>query len=234
MNNISRVVLVVGLVGVANSLSAQTCNGTASYNAGPMRVGAGYQSTVGSQANAGVKDYGLEFGMGAQNGLYGSASYERVSPDGASGMNGFGLNGGWSFDMNQTKSVQVCPVAGFSYVKLPDQAGASGNLHTWDFGGTAGMTMPMSATYDFIPFAGAAYQMATTSASGNGITASTETKWWDISLGAGFVMNKNFTIRPEFILPVGTENGVVVDNRFQLAFSYNFGNASASAPARRR
>ena len=235
MNNITRVVLVAGLVGVANSLNAQTCAGNASYNAGPMRVGAGFQSTVNADQGAGMKAYGLEFGMGAQNGLYGAVSYDRWSPESGSGMNGFGVNGGWSYDMNQAKTIQVCPVAAFNYVKLPDQGGASASDHAFVFGGTIGTTMAMSSTLNFVPFAGIVRQRETVSASAAGTTFSQTESYENITLGAGFVMNRTLTIRPAFVLSAGVPSGTTIPNQFQLGFDYNFGgNSPAAAPARRR
>jgi hypothetical protein len=229
MHNTTKTLLIAGFVGIANSLSAQTCVGNASYAAGPMRVGAGMQ--MGDHA----KSYGAEFGMGSAMGLFGSASLGRATYDGVDGGGTLaGLNGGYSFDLTPTKNVQFCPVAGFMHQSGPDiDVGIGSSAHAFALGGSFGGSVPMSPTLDFVPFAGAAYTNSTGTITQGNTSTSTSVDYTMVTLGAGFVMNHTFTIQPGFAIPVGLDNG---KSSFQIALGYNFGgpHAAATTPARRR
>jgi len=222
MNNTTKALLIVGFAGIANSLSAQTCAGNASYASGPMRVGAGMQ--FGDHA----KTYGAEFGVGSAAGFFGAADLGRAQYDGVSGGGTIvGINGGYTFDLTPTKNVQFCPVASFMHQSGPDiDVGVGTSAHAFAFGGSFGGMVPMSPTLNFVPFAGAAYTNATGTVTQGNTSTSTYEDYTMFTVGAGFVMNHRLTIQPGLAIPVGLDGG---KNSFQIAVGYNFGGPRAVA-----
>jgi hypothetical protein len=212
-------IAALGLVaGIANATAAQVCQGTAPFSAGSARVGAGMQFTDGAKA------YGGGLAFGSSNSLFGSADVVRTQFDDVdASANGFNLLGGYSIAMNTSRTVQLCPIVGFAYQSGPDfDTGfgtVSGSVRAFAFGGSMGTTVPMSPTFDLVPFGGASYEMDHFSSTIGGVSGSSDHNTTIVQLGAGLVFNKVVTVQPSVAIP--TESGA--KPTYGISFAFNFG-----------
>jgi Outer membrane protein beta-barrel domain len=225
MRRFANALLVCTCALLPAAVGAQACVGAASFSSGPMRLGAGLTISDG------LKTYGAQFGVGAEVGPFGSASLSRAEYDNASEAGVvLGLNAGYAIDLTPTKNVQFCPVAGFAYQSGPNVQSTFGDVsasaHAIGFGGSFGGIVPMSPTFDFVPFAGASYLVSQTSVSIGGNSGSVSENHGEVNVGAGFVLNRTLTLQPSVSIPVGVDNA---KTSFQIAFAFNFG----SSPARK-
>jgi opacity protein-like surface antigen len=206
------------VAGIANTTTAQVCQGTAPFSAGSARVGAGMQITDGAKA------YGGGLAFGSSNSLFGSADIIRTQFDDIdASATGISLQGGYSIAMNTQRTVQLCPLVGFAYQSGPDfDTGfgtVSGSVRAFALGGSIGTTIPMSPTFDFVPFGGASYEMDHFSSTIGGVSGSDDHNTTIIQLGAGLVFNKVLTIQPAVSIP--TESGS--KPTYGISFAFNFG-----------
>ena len=215
--------VIGGVFALTPRLDAQTCQGTASYRNGPMRVGAGLDFEDGANS------YGADLGFGSTAGPFASVGLGRTeykNVDG-SGTN-FGVTAGYGVDMNPTRTLQLCPLAGFVYQSGPDiDTGfgtASTSMHAFALGGSIGGTIPASPTFDFVPFGAAEFDIAQAKVSFQGSSESSSDNYTVVTLGAGFVFNRILTIQPSVHIPMGLDGA---KSSFGLVFGYNFGATSA-------
>ena len=205
--------------GIANTMDAQVCQGTAPFSAGSARIGAGMQFTDGAKA------YGGGIALGSSNSLFASADYVHTQFDDVdAGANGVNLQGGYSIAMNTSRTVQLCPLVGFAYQSGPnvDTGGfgtISTSLHAFAFGASIGTTVSMSPALDLVPFGGASYEMTHASSSLGGVSSSGDDNTTILQLGAGFVFNKVMTIQPSVSLPTESGSKPV----WSVSFGFNFG-----------
>ncbi|MEO5567301.1 MAG: hypothetical protein ABIR92_02340 [Gemmatimonadaceae bacterium] len=199
MNRIatSSLVGLAALVFAAADLSAQICNGTAPFSAGRLRAGAGIRMPNGGTIFDG------EFAVGAASGLYGGATVSLYDPSGIGG-NSTVVGGfvGKSMLVDQKKTLELCPQF---FLQIGEQS-------TNSFGG--GVTLGRSfkqSSFDIVPFGGAFLHR-----DDNGVTSDFNI---DLQVGAGFVLNKVWTIRPVLNLPL-TNNG---DSVLGIMAFLNFG-----------
>jgi len=213
-------IAALGLVaGIANATSAQVCQGTAPFSAGSDRVGAGMQFTDGA------KSYGGGLAFGSSNSLWAGATGSRTQFDGVdAGATSMSVEGGYSIAMNTERTVQLCPLVGFAYQSGPDFDTGFGTVNSsaraFAFGGTIGTTVPMSPTFDFVPFGGATYELDHVTGSFNGLSSSGDQNYTNITLGAGFVFNKTLTIQPSVSIPAGLDGAKPT---YGISFAFNFG-----------
>ncbi len=213
-------IAALGLVaGIANTAAAQVCQGTAPFSAGSARVGAGMQFTDGAKA------YGGELAFGSSNSLFASADISTTRFDDVdASATGFSVEGGYSIAMNTQRTVQLCPIVGFAYQSGPNFDTGFGTVNTsvqsFAFGGLIGTTVPLSPTFDFIPFGGALYELDRVSGSLSGISSSSNQNYTNIQLGAGLVFNKVLTIQPSVSIPAGLSGAKPT---YAIAFAFNFG-----------
>lgn len=218
-NHYAGIVAALVVPVIVNAVGAQTCVGTASFSAGTARIGAGAQFTDGAKA------YGASLGAGTAN-VFGKAGVSRTEYDDVSeGATVFDASVGASLDVNQQKTIQLCPLVGFSYQSGPDIETGFGTInlsaHTFAFGGSIGGTIPVSPGFDLVPFGGAAYQILKASGSFAGQSGSDSENYTLITVGAGFVINHIFTLQPTVNFPVGLDGG---KSAYGIAFSLNFGS----------
>ncbi len=213
-------IAALGLVaGIAHTTAAQVCQGTAPFSAGSARVGAGMQFTDGAKA------YGGELAFGSSNSLFASADVSRTQFDDVdASATGFSVQGGYSIAMNTSRTVQLCPLAGYAYQAGPNFDTGFGTVNSsvsaFAFGGTIGTTVPMSPTFDFVPFGGATYQLDHVTGSFNGLSSSGDQNYTNIMLGAGFVFNKTLTIQPSVSIPAGLSGAKPT---YGISLAFNFG-----------
>ncbi len=225
-----RILLGAGVMALVPLLaSGQTCVGAASFGSQPYRVGAGFQSSDGEKA------YGLNLAGGQPSGFYGSAGVARADfSDIGNSATLLSLGGGYTMDMNPTRSAQFCPEVGYVYQSGPNIDTGFGTVSTsltaFNFGGAVGNTMPMSPTLDFIPFGSLDYVVANASVSGAG---SASQNYGALGIGAGFIFDKVLMVQPMVSIPLGLPGAT---STFQLALGYSFGGSAQptqTAPRRR-
>jgi hypothetical protein len=197
---------LVGLAAVclsAGSLTAQTCNGTASFDAGKTRVGAGIRMPDGGTIFDG------EFAASSSTGLFGGATIALLDPSGpADGSTVFGGFLGKSMHVDAKKTISMCPQG---YVQFGENS-----TNAFGVGVSFGRSFAQTS-FDIVPFGS-----ATLSRDDYGLTD-------DMNLtlqgGAGFVLSKKWTIRPYLTLPL-TDFGPLVsgnDSVFGVMAYLNLG-----------
>jgi hypothetical protein len=205
------------------AIEAQACQGAASFSSGPVRIGAGFNTSDG------VKSYGAQLAAGVGAGLYGSAALSRAEYDNVANAGVvIDVTAGYAIDLTPSHAAQFCPLASFGYQSGPDIDTGIGTIstsaHAVGFGGSFGGAIAVAPSFDFVPFVAAEYWIQQASASNAGSTVSSSTNYTSIDIGAGFVVNKMLTLQPAVSIPVGLTDGKAT---FQLAFAFNFGGASA-------
>lgn len=203
---------LVGLAAVvltAADLSAQMCNGTAPFSVGKMRAGVGLSFPSDAMSIDG------EFAVGSKSGLYGGVTASLVDMDNVNeSATIFGLNGGKEMVTGAKKNIAFCPQLLVGFGSYP------GDVSTLDIGGgvSFGTKMDASTSFELIPFGGAflvrnRVEVGTASASETNLA---------LNLGAGFVFNKKWTVRPMIFIPITADNA---DATFGVMGSLNFGKA---------
>jgi hypothetical protein len=195
----------LALVFGASVASAQMCNGTAPFSAGKMRVG------VGITFPDGFDQYDGEFAVGSASGLYGGVTASLLSFASESGTN-IGFNGGKEMTIGTKKNVAMCPQLRAAFGSLP------GDVSTTDFGAgvSFGTKMDASKSFDLIPFGGAFLDRSSVKVGG----ASGSDTNLGLLVGAGFVFNTKWSVRPMINIPLTADNA---DATFSVMGSLNFG-----------
>ena len=220
----SALLLMVSAVG-----QAQSCLGAASFAAGPVRVGAGVDFTDGA------KSYGVQLAFGSTSGPFGTAGLSAVDYDDVDeGGTIVSVAGGYALPLGPSRKAQFCPSVGFDWGSGPNFDTGAGVLElsfrTFSFGANLGAVATSTPTMDFVPFVGAHFVIARLTAEFDGATEREREDYGVVSLGAGFVLNRTLTIRPQLGFPVGVDEG---DPSYGLAFAFNFGSAPGAARQRR-
>jgi hypothetical protein len=194
---------LAGLAAVALSaanLSAQVCNGIAPFSAGKMRAGVGIRMPDGGNIFDG------EFAVSSSTGLYGGARISILDPDAGDQTTQFGGFIGKPMSVDAKKTVEMCPEG---FVMFGEN---SSNIIGAQV--SFGRAFPQTS-FDIIPFGNAAFYRADP---GGNLDANFEL---DINVGAGFVLNKKWTIRPSLSIPLTDTD--FRDNLFGVAAYLNFG-----------
>lgn len=212
----------------ASGLQAQACLGTAPFSSGAVRLGAGAEFTDGA------KSYGVQLAVGARQGPFASGGLSAIDYDDVDeGGTIVGLSAGYAIDVGAAKKAQFCPLVGFDRQTGPNIDTGVGMLElsarAFSVGGTIGGAIVTTPTMDFVPFVGAAFVSQKVTAEFSGSTDSASDEFTIISLGAGFVLNRQLTIRPLLNFPVGLEDG---DPSYGIALAFNFGSAPTSSHRR--
>lgn len=209
-----------------SSAEAQLCAGAAPYTTGRMQVG-GQLVT-----NDDYSSYGVGLNLGTARGFYGGGQLANNDYDflDESGM-WIGAVGG--YQMRPARAgYQICPVASLGFGMGPDDIGGSGNdmsVRQLSAGATIGMIAHRGRSFNFIPTGGLSIVNSKTTLDGPGGSADVSDTFFMLDLGAGFVLNTVWTIRPMLSIPFGDDGR---DESLTLGASYNFGRR-ATAPATR-
>ena len=215
----------------ASTADAQTCQGYSSFSAGPLRVGGdlGFGNDVSIYAaDLSYSPRGNKLFIG---GALGAASFD--------GLDGTALalggQGGYQIEVkSMSHQVQVCPVASIQYLSGPSDINGSGiDMSTLSFQGgmQVGARFRGSPQLELVPTGGLSIAHTSVELDGSGADALTDT-YGILSLGTGFVFNRNLSLVPLLSIPMGLEGA---DPSFQLSVSYNFlgGARTSSAPRKR-
>lgn len=212
----------------ASTADAQTCQGYSSFSSGSLRVGAG--ATYAEN----ISTYGGGLAFSPRNGkMFMTGTVNRTSFDGTDETAiGYGGQGGLQIDLGGQQAFQVCPVLGLDYLGGPkNQGGQVGDISAMSFYGgmQIGARYRGSPSLELVPTTGLTIQRASVKFSGTAAEPDAET-YALISLGSGFVYNRNLTVRPTVDIPMGLAGG---EKTFQIAVSYNFMGGGGRRPARR-
>jgi hypothetical protein len=210
--------LGVLLVSLSSVAQGQICLGLPSF-AKPMQVHASL--TTGDD----VTTIGGGVSWGSRTGLFGGVNAGIVSIDevdegafvlGASG--GYQLSTGGSSrrrsattaQQTSMQSIQLCPVASIQYQKGPefDILGEDIDLSATNIGAgiAAGLPIDASPTFQLIPMGSFALAYSKLKASTESFGSGSESETYGIiTLGLGFLLNTNLSIRPYVDIPVGLE-----------------------------
>jgi hypothetical protein len=208
-----RTLLVaVALMGVARSAAvAQTCTGLASYSRGPIQV-AGHGAVVTS---VGIHQVGASLGYGRPGGVFGDLDISRTS-NGLDAYLNYGVDVGYQSSVGL---VQVCPVAAFSIVDLPDNSGTNNTARTATFGFAMGLPFGTSQL-QIVPTGALTFQyVGTTYGDAFGNSSTQSDAYGQANLGVGLIIN-SVSIRPDIAIPVGLTGA---DPVVGLTVGFNFG-----------
>lgn len=197
------------------ALSAQVCQGFASFASGPVQLGAALEFSDD------VTIYGAGIGFGAVSGAFVRGEVGRAEDDESDGSATlFGINGGWQASMGLAPSaLQLCPVAGFTYVDGEGEATASEIM----LGLSLGAMMSSSQALGVAPFGTISFRRASTELETALGTLESDDNYGALDLGVGFIANEWITIRPAVTIPFAEPDDFEVDVSYGVRFAFNFG-----------
>ena len=195
------------------------CIGSASFAAGPVRLGADLATSEGE------KGYGVSLTAGSQAGPYASGSLARIEYSDLDGSStSVFLGAGYAINLNRSRTVQFCPEVGYQHLSGPDIDYAGYKITTsaraYSYGGAFGGTVSVLPSLDLVPFAGAYYVTTRATATLVSDSQSESLNYGEFDVGAGFVINKALTLQPSVAIPFGVSGG---KSTFDIGFAFNFG-----------
>jgi hypothetical protein len=210
----------------ASSADAQLCAGGAPYTTGRMQAGAQVAS------NDDYSSYGVGLNFGTARGLYGGAQIANNDYDFLD-ESGLWIGAGGGYQMRPaTKGFQICPVAAIGLGMGPDDIAGSGtdmSVRQFSAGAIVGMVAHRARNFQIIPTGGLSIINTKMTLDAPGGSADESDTFVSLDVGAGFLFNSVWVIRPMLSIPFGDDGR---DESLALGVSYNFGKPAA-APARR-
>lgn len=210
----------------AARLHAQTCVGTASFNAHPVRVG----GILGTGDD--VTTLGAELMFGSAVGPFGGVGvalndFDDLDESATTiqGTLGYQVPIGTGTRRN-AGGPQFCPIATLGYTLGPDFRLGGVDYESRTLGATAGFSIgapvALASTVNLVPFGGLRliYARSTVSIEGSDVDDTDSDSYGALDLGAGLTFNDRFTVRPAVSVPIGLEGA---DSRFSLMFALHFG-----------
>jgi hypothetical protein len=207
----------------ANSLEAQSCLGTASFTAGPARLG------VAGAFPEGAKEFGGQLAYGQVNGGFGAVSVARATANDAdvSSMT-YGVTGGYQLNLGQRGGAQLCPVGGLSYSTTDEVeflgSSIDASARTFQAGLAVGAPLNAGATAQLVPFGSLSLANTSATVTVDGEDSSNDETYGVMQLGAGLVLGRAITVQPSVSIPLGLEDADAV---FSVAMGFNFGARGA-------
>lgn len=196
------------------ALSAQICQGFASFSNGPVQVGAALE--FGDNTTV----YGANIGFGGASGGFVRGEIASVDDDDSdASATMFGAQAGWQLAMGMTPSaLQFCPVLGFSYLDGEGDYSANEIL----LGLSVGAMMSQGQTLSVAPFGAIAYRRLSQELG----PLEADDNYGTIDLGVGFIANEWITIRPAVTIPFAEPDGFERDVSYGVRFAFNFGSTA--------
>jgi hypothetical protein len=220
-----RLFLTAAVLIAAPNAHAQLCAGSASFASGRMQAG-GQVLT-----NNDYSSYGVGMNFGSARGLYGGPQIANNSYDfiDESGL-WVGASGGYQLRPAK-EGFQICPVAGIGLGLGPDDIGGSGvdmSIRQLSAGAIIGFVAHREGNFHILPTGGLSiiHQKVTLDAPGG--SADESDTFLALDLGAGFLVNSVWTIKPMLTIPLGGDGR---EESLSLGVSYNFGRRAAAQPA---
>jgi hypothetical protein len=207
--------IVTALVaGVAATAEAQVCAGTASFDAGSIRVDGGAQFTDGAKAFGG----GLAWGQ--PDGLYLAGDAGRTSFDGIdeTAMS-YGVNAGYQLQFTNLPSLHFCPSLG---LRMGSGPGDDLSETHWSLGGSVGGVMKRNGSMQFVPTAGFHYMSSRYKDESGATPVTAKDRAAIVSLGLGVIFNEAITLTPNVRMAIDYEDAEPV---YGVGLSWNFGGS---------
>lgn len=206
-------------------VDAQLCAGTASYTTGRMQVGGQLVS------NDDYSSYGVGLNFGKARGLYGGPQIANNDYDfiDESGL-WIGASGGYQ-TRPAKEGYQICPVAAIGLGLGPDDIGGSGvdmSVREFSAGAIIGKVAHREGSFQIIPTGGLSIVNTKVTMDSPAGSEDVSDTFFALSVGAGFLVNSVWTIRPMLSIPFGDDGR---DESVALGVSYNFGRR-ATTPGR--
>jgi hypothetical protein len=217
---VTRWLVAAMAVFAVGAVEAQICEGRPSFAVG------GAQVSAGMAFGDGVSSFGGGFGMGASNGVYGSAVVGTTSYDGLNGSS-FNVGGdlGYQIPAGSTGTLQLCPTGGFGFEFGPNDIEDTGfDASGWGarFGVQLGAALPAGEKLSVVPNGGLSFAHAKVKvedAAGDTFIEGSE-NYGVLRLGLGFVIDSKVGLIPAVHIPIGLEDG---EASFALNAVLNFG-----------
>lgn len=204
---------------VSLNAGAQVCVGTPSYAVGKMRAGLG----IGRTDRA--SEIGAELATGHASGGFVRGAVAAYNYEGSdAGSSSFGIGAGYAVDMNPKKTMQFCPLVGYTYSRGPDAGNFTLRSHALSVGGSIGGSAAINPKADALPFFTAQLVHDRDNVRlPAGSTVVSENSYGLWTAGVGLVFNKTFTIQPAISRQFNFDNPVTL---YSLGFTINFGDAA--------
>jgi hypothetical protein len=209
--------------------NAQLCAGTAPYTRGRMQLGGQLVS------NNDYSSYGIGLNFGRARGFYGGPQIANNNYDFIN-ESGLWIGGSGGYQTRPARSgYQICPVASIGFGLGPDNIGGGNtdmSVRQISAGAIVGMVVHRDRDFQFIPTGGLSIVNSKVTLDSPGGSADESDTFFALDLGAGFLVNSVWTIRPMLSIPFGGDGR---DESLALGVSYNFGRPAAPGrqPARR-
>ena len=213
---------VAGIAVCTTSASAQLCQGDLSFRGSPKHVGAAL----------GMADQSTSFGgglsVGHAKGWFGGGSLGMASYDGIS-SHSLALGGdlGYSMPLANKSRWQMCPNGALSLGFGPnfDVAGTSTKTssQTMALGLSLGTAVPMSKTFNLLPFGSASLAHTRVSVKANGTSASGSDNYMVFGMGAGLQFSPSLVVRPSLSL-LADNDANADDTIFGLSLTWAIGH----------
>lgn len=198
---------VAGIAVCATSASAQLCQGDLSFRRSQKHVGAALD--MGDNSTS----FGGALTVGHSKGWFGGGSLGMASYDGIS-AHSLALGGGIGYAMplaNKSRW-QMCPGASMSLGFGPnvDVGGTTQHVstQTMALGLSFGTAVPMSKTFNLLPFGSASLAHSRVAVKVDGTSASGSDNYMVFGMGAGLQFSPSLVVRPSVSLLSGADNNV--------------------------
>ena len=198
---------VAGIAVCTTSAAAQLCRGDLSFRNSQKHVGAAVDMSQGSTS------FGGGLSVGHSKGWYGGGSLGMASYDGITGHSiALGGDIGYSMPLADKSRWQMCPGASLSLGFGPnfDVGGTKTEMssQTMALGLSLGTAVPMSKTFNLLPFGSASLAHTRASIKANGTSASGSDNYMVFGMGAGLQFSPSLVVRPSLSLLADAEPGV--------------------------
>ena len=213
---------VAGIAVCTTSAAAQLCQGDLSFRNGAKHVGAALDMGDNSTSLGG----GLT--VGHSKGWFGGGSVGMASYDGID-AHSLALGGGIGYAMplvNKSRW-QMCPGASLSLGFGPnfDVGGTKTEMssQTMALGLSLGTAVPMSKTFNLLPFGSASLAHMRASIKSNGTSVSGSDNYMVFGMGAGLQFSPSLVIRPSLSL-LADNDANADDTIFGLSLTWAIGH----------
>jgi hypothetical protein len=213
---------VAGIAVCATSASAQLCQGDLSFRGGAKHVGAALN--MGDNSTS----FGGGLAVGHSKGWFGGGSLGMASYDGIT-AHSLALGGdlGYSMPLANKSRWQMCPGASLSLGFGPNVDVGGSTMHTSSqtmaLGMSFGTAVPMSKTFNQLPFGSASLAHTRVAVKVNGASSSGSDNYMVFGMGAGLQFSPSLVVRPSLSLLSGNE-ATVDDTIWGLSLTWAIGH----------
>ena len=202
----------VAVLALATPLQAQRCLGFPGFAGQPLRLGGELTTGDNITTFTGKLDFGQAAGTFGGVGI-GVADYDNIDDSALLVSGNIGTQIPLGTASSTSAGAQLCPVASLEY-----QAGPGDDISALRLRGgvSLGTSIVMTPGVNLAPYGTLSLGYARVDVG----DADDSEVGGIIDLGAGFIFNNKFTIRPNVAIPLGFDDS---DARFGITVGFNFG-----------